>query len=73
MANNYSNWSLQSDGVKVSGNYLEHTRNGYNQTNAERFGCNPLTERTDFLIDNGNGGHSHISVDSYGNITRWHR
>ncbi len=69
-----SNWDIQSDGVQVSGNYLEHTntRRGYSQTNAERFGLDPLTERTDFLIQEQNGGHSHFSVDASGNITKWH-
>ncbi len=67
-----SNWDKQSDGVYVSGNYLEHTRSGYNQTNAQRFGVDPLTERTDFLLNNGDGTHAHYSTDAYGNLTKWH-
>ena len=66
-----SNWNEQSKGVLVSGNYLEHTRKGYNATNARRFGENPLTERTDFLLKNNDGTHRHLSVDAYGNIKNW--
>ena len=67
----YNNWDYQNDNVKVSGNYLEHTRNGYGRTNAERFGVNPNAGRTDFLLNNGDGTHSHISVDDRGNFTNW--
>lgn len=67
------NWEWQSDGVKVSGNYLDHKRNGCDKTNAERFGEDPLKGRTDFLIDNGDGSHEHYSVDDNGNIKRWPR
>lgn len=67
----YKNWDYQDNDVKVSGNYLEHERNGYGQTNAERFGEDPSKGRTDFLLNNGNGTHRHISVDEYGNFNNW--
>lgn len=74
-----SNWDFQSDDVKVSGNYLEHvnTKKGRTMTNAEYYGVDPLTERTDLLCDNYNpdgtkdGTHRHFSVDAYGNIKNW--
>ncbi len=65
------NWNYQDDNVKVSGNYLDLTSKGYNQTNAERFNKNPYTGRTVFLINNGDGTHSHVSVDDKGNYSNW--
>ena len=62
-------WNKQDKDVKVSGDFLYHTRNGYSQTNAERFGEDPSRGRTDFLLNNGDGTHDHISVDEYGNFT----
>ncbi len=67
----YKNWDYQDDDVKVSGNYLEHTRKGYSQTNAERYGIDPNIGRTDFLINNGDGTHGHFSIDEQGNYRNW--
>lgn len=66
------NWGWQSDGVKVSGNYLDHKRKGCDKTNAERFGEDPLKERTDLLVYNDDGTHNHYTVDNHGNIKKWH-
>ena len=67
----YRNWYDQDDDVKVSGNYLDHTASGFSTTNAERFGEDPYGGRTDFLLNNGNGTHAHISVDDQGNFYDW--
>ena len=66
-----NNWNYQDDNVKVSGNYLDHTRSGYSQTNADRLGENPNIGRTDFLLNNGDGTHGHISVDEWGNFRNY--
>lgn len=64
----YKSWEYQDDNVKVSGNYLEHTKSGCSQTNAEKYNEDPYKGRTDFLLNNGDGTHAHISVDEYGNF-----
>ena len=66
-----SNWDSQGKGVRVSGNFLDHYGKGRNITNAEFYGVDPSTERTDFLLNNGDGTHRHIEVDAYGNKRNW--
>lgn len=67
----YKNWYDQDDDVKVSGNYLDHISNGRNITNAEYFNEDPNAGRTDFLLNKGDGIHSHVSVDDKGNFSNW--
>lgn len=66
-----SKWVSLGEGIFKSSDYLNHHGKGRKITNAEFYGVDPNIERTDYLLDNGDGTHHHYSIDVNGNFHDW--